>query len=175
MSSCNFRNFQNNFWIFCKFWILLNVDRTWHVSGCRITDFGLCFFVFSECDSHNYLPFNLNNLAAMHYVVPVSYVVALAGCHALGACWPDGRLTVSRLQSSSLLSSSVFASLALSISSCKASQRRFCAMLVNVLCFARSSFILLLYHIYRRCQVFSLIYFVFFADFHQFALPAWVR
>ena len=155
MSSIFFSDFQKNLWIFCKLAILVDIQRSRYTllssaSSCCEANFGFGFFVFEELIDHNSLPFNIKLLLAMHDVVLGVYVVALAGCHALGACWPDGRLTVSRLQSSSLLSSSVFASLALSISSCKASQRRFCAMLVNVLCFARSSVILPSYYIYRQ-------------------------
>jgi len=52
MSSGHLRNFQNNFWIFCKFWILLNIDRTWNIAGCCEAYFRLCLFVFDKFDCH---------------------------------------------------------------------------------------------------------------------------
>ena len=52
MSSGYLRNFQNNFGIFCEFWILLDIDRAWHVAGCCKAYFRLCLFVFDKFDCH---------------------------------------------------------------------------------------------------------------------------
>ena len=52
MSSGNLRNFQNNFGIFCEFWILLNINRAWYIAGCCKSHFGLGLFVFNECNCH---------------------------------------------------------------------------------------------------------------------------
>ena len=52
MSSGNLRNFQNNFGIFCEFWILLNINRAWYIAGCCKSHFGLGLFVFDKFDCH---------------------------------------------------------------------------------------------------------------------------
>ena len=113
MSSIFFSDFQKNFWIFCKLAVFVDIERSWYpflssAYSCRVANFSFSFFVFEKFEWHNYLPFNVKLLIAMHDVVLGVCVVALAGCHALGACWPDGRLTVSRLQSWALLFSCCF-------------------------------------------------------------------
>ena len=52
MSSGNLRDFQNNLGIFCEFWILLNIDRTWYIAGCCKAYFRFGLFVFDKFDCH---------------------------------------------------------------------------------------------------------------------------
>ena len=158
MSSGHLSNFQKNFRFFCKFWILVHIDRShdtfngilWQDT---VTDFVLGFFFFCKLNSHG--------LSSNSIVVVNVSDYASDDYHAPDGCSLDGRLALCRLWSSALFSLSFFSFLILSISRCCASNRRCCAMLVNCV---GLSFILLLYLIYRRCQVGSLTFFFFFAD-----------
>jgi len=131
MSTGNFSNFQNNFCVFGEFAFLVNVNAAGNLALGGVANLALGLFVFDEFNNH----FLFSNF---------EFVVSGYDYDSS----PDVPVFVLSASPSTFLA--LFAALAclsFSISFCCLSNLLFSAMLVNIV-----SFILLLYHIFRKCQ-----------------------